>query len=107
METDEFGIPIIDCSTPRKLLYELDETRRRWKGGIWVFRGQNDITRHLHPSAMRKHSLISKLADKYVGNYIDLEAVTSERAKVFCDDLNDENFVKPYGMLCILLLRRR
>ena len=64
MKRDEYGIPIIKCKTPIQLLFQLDEARRRWGKEIWAFRGQNDITEELHPSAMRKDSLISKLAEQ-------------------------------------------
>ena len=53
---------VIDCSSTSELLRELDETHRRWRQGTWIFRGQREDW-DLHPSAMRKGSLVEKCAD--------------------------------------------
>lgn len=78
MKTDKYGIPEIECKTPVQLLFQLDEARRRWGKEIWAFRGQNDITEELHPSAMRKDSLIAKIVERNIEKYIDRDLVTKD-----------------------------
>ncbi|MCY4021418.1 MAG: FRG domain-containing protein [Chloroflexi bacterium] len=60
MEKDEFAIPVIECSTPKDFMDELDETHERWEHGTWIFRGQSNACWKLVPSAMRKSGFIAK-----------------------------------------------
>ncbi|MDE2857756.1 MAG: FRG domain-containing protein [Chloroflexota bacterium] len=92
METDEFGIPVIECNTPVQLLFQLDEVRRRWGKEIWAFRGQNDITEELHPSAMRKDSLIAKIVESNIEKYINRDLVKKENAKNYFDQRDEARF---------------
>lgn len=53
----------IDCDSASELLYELDETHRRWRPGTWIFRGQREDW-DLHPSAMRNDSPVLEWVDR-------------------------------------------
>ena len=70
MERDKYGIPIIRCDTAGKFLAELDETHERWRGGRWLYRGQNNAAWELHPRAMRSHVI-----QKFVVMYPDVNSL--------------------------------
>ena len=57
MDIEKHVIPVVDCSSAKELIRELDETHDRWQRGTWIFRGQRKDW-DLHPSAMRKRSLV-------------------------------------------------
>ncbi len=61
----------IHCKSASEMLHELDETHARWKGDTWIFRGQNDVSWGLHPSAMREDSLIEKHVSQNLDKYLD------------------------------------
>lgn len=92
MKTDKYGIPIIPCESARNFLYQLDETRRRWSKGTWIFRGQNDMSNELFPSAMRPDSLIARLVDKYLKTYDNRSLVTNDDAKGYCENIDDDEY---------------
>ncbi len=92
MKTDKYGIPIVECKSARDFLFQLDETRRRWRKGTWIFRGQNDVTKELFPSAMRSDGLIARLIEKYLKSYNDRSLVTNDEAKKYCEKLSDDEY---------------
>lgn len=53
-------LEIIDCSTAREFVNELDPSHKRWSGNSWfnnwIFRGQADANWKLIPSALRSES---------------------------------------------------
>ena len=86
------GFPIVECKNARDFLFQLDETRRRWSKGTWIFRGQNDESKELLPSAMRPDGLIARLIDKYLNSYNDRSLVTNDDAKRYCENINDDEY---------------
>lgn len=52
-KNDPFKSVTIRSRKAKKFLEKLDETHERWKGEVWVFRGQNDATWELKPSLFR------------------------------------------------------
>ena len=54
---NKYGIPEIRCRTAMGLLRNLDLLHDRWDKGVWLFRGQNDESWDLLPSAMRSATL--------------------------------------------------
>ncbi len=50
---NKYGVPEIRCRTAMGLLRNLDSLHKRWRKGVWLFRGQNNESWDLIPSAMR------------------------------------------------------
>ena len=66
MNSDEYGIPVIECHSAEQMMAELNEIHSRWKDGTWIFRGQNDECWKLHPKAMRTNLIIEQVVKNVV-----------------------------------------
>ena len=90
MKTDEFGIPVIERDTAKDFLDELDETNERWGDDSWLFRGQNDLSWKLHPSAMRCCETVDSFAKNNANEWHDYAHPIRE--KIEWQDKADADF---------------